>query len=71
MKHILLTISLIFSATAVSAASSQSKDAFKILEDGVIIHSTEIFGETDYEKYDTIIHSTMKTNYAFALLFLD
>ena len=42
MKHILFTMSLIFGATAVSAASFQGKDAFKILEDGVIIHSTEI-----------------------------
>ena len=32
-----------FSKTlVVSAASFQGKDAFKILEDGVIIHSTEI-----------------------------
>ena len=44
MKKLLVTISLILGATAVSAASSQSKDAFKILEDGVIIHSTEILG---------------------------
>ena len=42
MKHLILTISLILGATAVSAASFQGKDAFKILEDGVIIHSAEL-----------------------------
>ena len=30
-----------YGATAVGAASFQSKDAFKILEDGMILHSSE------------------------------
>ena len=44
MKHILLTITLIFGATALNAAAFQGKEAFEILEKGKIIHSKPVAG---------------------------
>ena len=59
MKHILLTISLIFGATAVSADTYRGKDAIKIITRGEIVN--EQFTDDNsiklpnYFKYLTVI----------------